>query len=329
MLKELNLSWNSLGANGLCCIEALGKNTGLVKLSLQKCSLEVTAVSGPQVEKGLSQNKTLRELDLGMNPLHAPGIRYIASGLRHNEGLEKLSLRRCSGLRVIEDSGALDMLQRMLCDNTTLKELDLSETHIGAAGLDYLAKGMTMNKAIVKLVLQRCSLAVTEDNGPSLGHMLHENTTLEELILAANSVNEFGLGYIARGLRHNSTLLKLSLRSCGLEITNATRQVILGMLKDNSSLEELNLSYNEISDEGLMIVGEGLTSNEHLKTLNLYKLHHVSSMAWRQFVSQLKGNRGLTKLYMWIEYDVVVQETREINLERKRHCPPLPPLEVD
>ncbi len=178
----------------------------------------------------------------------------------------KLSLYGCS-VRVTEDNGPL--LEEMLGENRTLQELDLSRNPINASGLGYIAEGLRHNTGLVKLSLYWSSVSVTEDNGPPLEEMLRENRTLQELDLSQNLINASGLGYIAKGLRHNTGLVKLSLYSCSVSVTEDKGPLLEEMLGENKSLQELDLSRNPISASGLGYIAEGLRHNTGLVKLSL------------------------------------------------------------
>ncbi len=251
-LQELDLTTNPIGASRLGYIaKGLRHNTGLVKLSLPWCSVGVTEYNGPLLEEVLRENKTLQELDLTNSPVGASGLGYIAKGLKRNTGLVKLSLYKCF-VSVTEGNGLL--LEEMLRENKTLQKLDLSHNHISASGLGYIVKGLTNNTGLVKLSLRVCSVSVTEDNGPLLGEMLRENKTLQKLDLSHNHISASGLGYIAKGLMHNTGLVKLSLHGCSVCVTEENGPLLEEMLRENKTLQELDLSHNSIiaSELGFM-----------------------------------------------------------------------------
>ncbi len=261
-LQELDLSRNPISASGLGYIaKGLRHNTGLVKLSLKECFVSVTEKNGPLLEEMLRENKTLHELVLSYNDIFAE-LSYIVKGLMHNTGLVKLSLPQCD-VRVTEFNGPL--LEEMLRENRTLQELDLSHNPISASGFGYIAKGLKHNTGLVKLSLKECSVSVTKENGPLLEEMLRKNKTLQELKLSHNPIGASGLGYFAKGLRHNTGLVKLSLKECFVRATGPLQEE---MLRENTTLQELDLSYNDIFAE-LSYIAKGLTHNTGLVKLSL------------------------------------------------------------
>lgn len=322
-ITQLDLSNNAIDDTGLRHIaNGLMFNNVLLRLILYGCSLTVTDGNGPLLVEMLHRNTALKEVDLTANPIGA-GLKFIFEGLRHNSGIVKLLLCGVSHQVGIEANNML-VLQKMLLENNTLQELDLSENLISSTGLVYLAIGMTRNSAIRKLSLRCCSMAITEDNGPFLERMLRENRALKELNLETNSIGACGLRYMAAGLRCNTVLEKVSLRNCGLEDKEYNRQLLLEMFQQNTTVEQLDLSDNLLTDEGIVAIGVGLKSNVRLKVLNLQKSYVASDKAWRQFLLCLRENKHLTQLNMWYS---ICQEAEELNEARRQQKLPL--LEIN
>ncbi len=269
------------GCNNL--LKCLKTNMSVFLLKMFDCNLTITKDNGPLLEEMLRENRTLQELDLSGNPIRASGLGYISKGLKHNTGLVKLSLKGCS-VRVTEDNGPL--LEEMLRENKTLQELDLTLCPIRASGLSYIAKGLKHSTGLVKLSISWCSASVTEDNGPLLEEMLRMNRTLQALDLSDCSIHASGLGYITKGLKHNTGLVKLSLKGCYVRVTKDNGPLLEEMLRENKSLQELVLSYNPISASGFGYIAEGLKHNTGLVQLSLKGCHD-----WQSFALKVKQAR--------------------------------------
>ncbi len=269
VISKLDLSANEIqeGEDGLVyLLQALGTNTSVVQLQMQSCNMTITKDNGPLLVEMLQENRTLKELDLAGNPISPTALRYIVEGLRHNTGL-------------------------------------------------------------VKLLLGKCSLKVTEGDSPLLEEILKENRlVLKELDLADNPIGPTGLGYVAKGLRHNTGLVKLSLH---LAVTKENGPLLEEMLETNSTLMELDISESSgISDEGLLTLGKGLKANRGLTTLNLTTLPAVTREGWRQFMLCLIENNHLTKLKIGKRgAGPLLPEIRAVNSARQRQG--LPPLETN
>ncbi len=79
----------------------------------------------------------------------------------------------------------------------------------------------------------------------------------------------------------------------------------------------MNISLNFISDEALLVLGEGLKENRGLETLHMLMQGEGAGVgAWQQFVLCLKENRHLTVLRMYnrstVRHEIAaVNETRQ------------------
>ena len=122
-----------------------------------------------------------------------------------------------------------------------LRMLHLYVNPIYSGGLKCIAEALTTNTSLVNLVLSSCSLTITEENGPTLVHMLQINKTLKELNLSANSGlldHPASISYIISGLKRNATLKTLDLSECGIRY-----EVIRLIQNRTSTCEIVNRSY--------------------------------------------------------------------------------------
>ena len=94
-------------------------------------------------------------------------------------------------------------------------------------------------------------------------------------------------------------------------------------LKCNISLQELNMSYNEIISEGAKTISEAIKVNTTLHTLNLYQLDINDALSFNMTVlTAVYHNNTLMKLtlpYVFGDDDrLVSSEVEKINKERTR-----------
>ena len=96
-----------------------------------------------------------------------------------------------------------------------LRKLYPWHNSIGDKGLQYIADALTTNTSLIKLRLTRCSLRMTEENGPTIIEMLERNKTLRKLTLSYNEdLSSNAASFIIEGLKKNTTLKKLNLTRC-------------------------------------------------------------------------------------------------------------------
>ena len=88
---------------------------------------------------------------------------------------------------------------------------------IGDKGLQYIAEALTTNTSLTVLKMWRCSLRITERNGPTLTEMLQRNRTLRKLDLSWNeAISDNAASFIIEGLKKNTTLKTLNLYKCSI-----------------------------------------------------------------------------------------------------------------
>nr|WP_314626334.1 hypothetical protein [uncultured Noviherbaspirillum sp.] len=151
-------------------IKALKKNTTLTALNLSNCHLGEKMTK--TVADSLQKNMTLRKLHLGNNAINDEGIKALAKAVARHPSLEFLSLASNdsvtrkgwidffsvltgnTGLRhlnldfcAIGDNGAA-ALAAMLKENSTAKELILSNNQITVKGMAALAKSLDGHSSI-------------------------------------------------------------------------------------------------------------------------------------------------------------------------------------
>ena len=116
------------------------------KLYLNGCGLTSDGVG--EVVSGLSDNHSLRELDLRGNQIGSEGAVAVATMLKTNSTLERLSLARCG----IGSSGGVE-LGAALERNKSLRYLGLSWNRLGDDGVRGLSAGLENNSSLKELRL--------------------------------------------------------------------------------------------------------------------------------------------------------------------------------
>lgn len=178
----------------------------------------------------------LESLELYDTGTGADGLRHIAEALETNTSLNKLAIRRCP----IGDAG-VHILAAMLLKNSTLEELTLRNigmTGDGARHLcDELAQAWTTTPA---MGLKKLNIFCDKGMGQHLAA---------------------GLGKL---LAQNRSLRKLDVSRCYLE---DEEKHLVGGLRRNSTLEELNISENSLSKRALALLFQCVAFHNSLRVL--------------------------------------------------------------
>lgn len=164
-----------------------------------------------------------------------------------NCNLEELRLERCN---FTSKSCGLGL------ENSRLRALDLSDNDVQDSGMKQLMNSLKDPSCkLEKLRLSSCRL--TDKGFSSLASALSSNpSSLKELDLSKNFPGCIGIMQLFTVLRQNSALEKLCLDSC--ELTADMCGLAATGLSQSLNLKELNLSNNNLKDQGVRLLCLGL-----------------------------------------------------------------------
>ncbi|KAL1510159.1 hypothetical protein AB1Y20_006490 [Prymnesium parvum] len=230
--------------------ESLSHNSKLEDLELG-CNF-IGAAGAQQLAAALEGHPTLRRLELPHNPL-LDGAVALGEALVHNRSLTKLAMP-FTGL----NDDACDALSRALSGGSIVATLDLSGNRITAVGVALLAQGLCgsarLGQASSPVTPRRGQAA----SGTSMPSGVKVNRTLTSLNLTANhAIGAEGALAISSALPH-CDLRFLSLAGCCTGASPCGR--LMSSLR-RSSVECLDLSSNEIGDEGTWDLAWGLAGS--------------------------------------------------------------------
>ncbi|XP_054444118.1 NACHT, LRR and PYD domains-containing protein 8 [Pteronotus mesoamericanus] len=150
-LTHLSLAGNALNEEGAIELwDALQHaKCPLQRLVLRSCAL--TPGCCQDMASALSQNKTLRSLDLGLNSLKDEGVTLLCGALLDGgAGLQVLELEGC-----LLTSGCCQAVNSMLLRHHSLRYLDVSRNDIGRGGVQLLRETFRKWTCDTKIVLER------------------------------------------------------------------------------------------------------------------------------------------------------------------------------
>jgi hypothetical protein len=147
-----------------------------------------------------------------------------------------------------------------LSANTTLTALDLSRTGFGAAGAKALASVVKRNACLQELKLVENEMK--DEGGTELAQALKVRPT-PSYVVSLRCIQEFVGGVF---LQENTSLTQLNLAQNGISDCNS----LASMLVVNQTLTSLNLQSNPIGEEGALSLSEALKVNRTLRALTLH-----------------------------------------------------------
>ncbi|XP_060625651.2 ribonuclease inhibitor isoform X2 [Anolis sagrei] len=264
-LKELSLCNNSFGdaAVKLLCQGVQDSKCNLETLRLENC--DFTAESCGDLSTILSTKPSLKELCIGENKIGDRGVALLCQGaLNPNCNVQKLWLWECG----ITAHGCKD-LSNLFGNKETLKELSLIGNDVKDQGMDFLSQGLKNPKCKLQAIwLRECGLTGTCCK--SLSQALSTNGTLKELHIGGNKLDDAGVIQICEGVLSPTCNLQ-SLSVGQSQLTAACCDKLAEVIAGKPCLQELDVSYSHIGDEGAMKLCEAVKNpNCHLKYLILY-----------------------------------------------------------
>ncbi|KAG0237776.1 hypothetical protein B0O80DRAFT_498507 [Mortierella sp. GBAus27b] len=174
------------------------------------------------------------------------------------------------------DEAAAKTLAIALEQNTTLERLNVGNDHFGTneGVIKVFAEGLAKNKGLVRLDLENKGLGGYHATSVTfLAGALERNDTLTEINLARNKLADQDIEILcsALGRSHRSLQkLDLSLNSFEESGTRFIANLLAGQdQKEQGGLTEIDLSDNEITEEGGRAIGQALTTNKALQRLRM------------------------------------------------------------
>ena len=243
-LKDYNLKNFGLSNLGCCYMSyrvfELPECQALAQwLSSPSCCLEELQIWGNYlrceftrvVVLGLRQNYSLHSLNLSTSQIpkdiFAPLFRL---------SLTKLWLKNCN----VDEEGAKE-ISSALCNNTNLKELNLSGNYVRDVGASALARALRDNMSLKTVILESCG--IRSRGIANIAQALCRNKKLKKLDISENFMNDSFTAEAIRAMSHmleqNTALRMLDLRWCGLTYEGV--QPLLHSLTHNATLKKLLL----------------------------------------------------------------------------------------
>lgn len=277
VLRYLNLSNNALGEKGVKAFGLLIKSQNdLQELYLMNDGISEEAAKA--VCELLPSTEKLRILHFHNNMTGDEGAVAISEIVKRAPALEDF---RCSSTRVGSEGGVA--LAEALKTCTLMKKLDLRDNMFGVEAGLALSKAITVFPDLTEIYLSYLNL---EDEGAeSLACALNESApSLEVLEMAGN------------------------------DITAKSARVLAACIGSKQFLTKLNLSENELKDEGVILIGKALEEGHGQLVevdLSTNSIRRAGARVVAQAVVQKPGFKLLNINANFIS-DEGIEEVREI-----------------
>ena len=277
-LQVLCLGKNNFQAEGVIKIARALQNFSL----LTKLDVSCTNISeevADDIAAILSHNTNLQVLNLHGNDLRTRGVIKITKVMQNVSSLTELDV----GNNNISEEAA-DGIAAVLSYNCNLQVLCLCGNNLQTIGAIKIARGLQNTSSLSKLDLGNNNIA--EGAANEIAAVLSHNANLQELCLEGNNLQPGGVAKIARALL--TSLLTVSDATKSKEPADTAADILYNpqlldvcLSKENdhiklrralqnvSSLNKLDLSYNNITKEAANNLAVVLSCNANLKVLCL------------------------------------------------------------
>ena len=291
-LRRCTGSLKELDARGCLDVDGVAQVTGLLgapnctlqRLLLPGCGALRAADGMAEFAEALAVNKTVESLQLGCSYINTSGGCAIGAALSRNTSLLQLELTH----NPLLDAGCT-ALGRGLAVNSCLRTLSLPFTGLGNGACDALAHALRSGSGLERLDLS--GNALTADGAIALADAIPHGR-LTSLALSANSrIGARGTLAIASAIP-STNLTSLSLDGCALGSAPCGR---LAASLAASSIAFLDVSQNEISDEGAWELAWVLPECKALRELRL-ATDEIEEDGATELLTALLASPSLTSL---------------------------------
>ncbi|XP_052188438.1 RAN GTPase-activating protein 2 isoform X2 [Diospyros lotus] len=261
ILKTLNLSNNALGEKGVRAFEKLLKaQSNLEELYLMNDGISEEAAQA--VSELIPSTERLKVLHFHNNMTGDKGAAAISEVVKCSPMLEDF---RCSSTRIGSDGGTA--LADALGTCTHLKKLDLRDNMFGVEAAVVLSKALSKHANLTEVYLSYLNL---EDKGAiAIADALKESApSLEVLDMAGNDIKVEAASSLAACIAAKQFLTKLNLSENELKDEGAI-QISKALEEGHGQLKEVDLSTNLIRRAGAQILAQTVVQKPEFKLLNI------------------------------------------------------------
>ncbi|XWS31582.1 hypothetical protein CRYUN_Cryun23aG0088700 [Craigia yunnanensis] len=260
-LRYLNLSNNALGEKGVRAFGALLKSqNNLEEIYLMNDGISEEAARA--VSELIPSTEKLKVLQFHNNMTGDEGAIAISEIVKRSHALEDF---RCSSTRVGTDGGVA--LAEALKTCTHLKKLDLRDNMFGVEAGVALSKALSLFADLTEIYLSYLNL---EDEGAeALANVLKESApSLEVLEMAGNDITAKGAASLVSCIASKQFLTKLNLSENELKDEGA---ILIGkaLEEGHGQLNEVDMSTNAIRRAGARLLAQVVVTKPGFKLLNI------------------------------------------------------------
>lgn len=198
--------------------------------------------------------------------LDAKYVEVFMNGVKRNNNIDGLIFVNWDVLH----GAVFPHMKLWLENNNQLIMLQLVRCPIGHEGIHLLASALTGGTSLEHIAIRNCSIDDDHDTSiEELVSVLSLNRTLCRLDLSQNNIGTRG-SYALTSMLSNPTC----------------------------ELKTLNLSHNDIGDEGIMYLAQGLAKNDKLAVLDITNVFSITSKGWDYLTTTLCNTKTINDIFL-------------------------------
>lgn len=240
--------------------------------------------------EALATDTKVKALWLKRNPILATGVVHIAQMLTTNQYLQTLDLLNTGLL----DEGC-EILFNALKSNRTLKHLYIDTNGLTAKSGQILRRHFEQNGNHLESLYMSCN-ALTDAGTCDIAAGLKDDKCLKRLGLASNCIGSEGARALVDALIDHPTLQQLNLGYMKATILLGGLDNVIGdegaaeigrLIRLNQRIRSIDLTFNGISQRGLMHLRDALKENHHLTTLKILQFGQVHNEITKEEINTM------------------------------------------
>jgi Ran GTPase-activating protein (RanGAP) involved in mRNA processing and transport len=307
---QINLSRRGLGKDEAKLLrEAILVNPHLVVLKLPYNCLGdegASIIASAIFPDGGDRHHSLSVLELAFNAIGNSGCGSLALRcIARNYNLQTLCL---TGNQFGQD-GILAISAAIL-HGTGLRKLRVAANKLGPVGMKAIAEAVTSNESRILHMITAGDLdgsvmrpmeelylgdtSIASDGFSSIPPMLLVNSSLRALSLSSNNLGDQDIVYLSHALSQNRLIPLESLQLSFNEITCQGVECLMNAIWGSETLRELKLDNNKMKDRGAQLCGVVLTSVA-LLTLDL-SFNKITTVGVKALMKNLSENSSVRSL---------------------------------
>ena len=256
----------------------------------------------------------LEVLNLSRNKISASSD--VCNYIKNYTCLLELNL----SINAINDDGA-KIIAEAIQINSVLQNIDISKNHISVEGLVYFMEAVKNNYTLQVVNITHNN--VTRSGFTSIKQCIENLQHPIQIYASWNEINESGKLVTKISTSCAPDNIEDDVWSFNKYDADHLVMCLSECLKEDDTLQKLNMSYNKITNEGAKMIGEAIKVNTTLHTLNLYQYDINDELSFNMTVlTAVYHNNTLMKLTLPRVYGddkrLVSSEVEKINKERTR-----------